>query len=118
MLEIKDLILKNETQLETLNEVIQHSDSRKEDVEKSETVKRFVKDFLNDLNNLRTPINKPTDKQLIQAAILFNDGIEDVDKLSDMVALCEWVIDRLIENNDITKPTELEADFSKGLYLS
>lgn len=51
---------------------------------------------------------KPTDKQLIDIAILFNDGKLDQEKLSDMVAMCEFVINRLNENNDVTKPSSFE----------
>lgn len=51
---------------------------------------------------------KPTDDQLVKAAILFNDGKMEPQKLSDMVALCEWVIDRLYENGDVTIPSSKE----------
>lgn len=52
----------------------------------------------------RERFTKPTDEQLINAAILFNNGKMEPEKLSDMVALCEWVVDRLYENGDITMP--------------
>ena len=51
---------------------------------------------------------KPTDKQRVELAILFNDGVLDQHKLTDMVAYAEFIIDRLYENGDITQPSEKE----------
>jgi hypothetical protein len=48
---------------------------------------------------------KPTEDQLIKAAVLFNDGKLEREKLADMLALVDFVVDRLYENGDITKPT-------------
>ena len=50
----------------------------------------------------------PTDKQLIDIAILFNDGKLDKEKLACMVGMCEFVLDRLKENNDVTKASSKE----------
>lgn len=48
---------------------------------------------------------KPTAKQMIDTAIIFNDGHMDAKKLTDMVAMCEFVIDRLYENGDMSIPS-------------
>lgn len=50
----------------------------------------------------------PTDKQVIHLAILFNDGKIETEKLTDMVALVNLVIDRLYENGDVTKKCSKE----------
>ena len=52
--------------------------------------------------------NMPTDKQLIEIAILFNEGKVEYEKLSEMVGMCQFVLDRLYENGTITKPTKAE----------
>jgi hypothetical protein len=52
---------------------------------------------------------KPTYQQIIKAAILFNDCKIDHAKLSDMVALANWIVDRLYENGDITIPSSKET---------
>lgn len=54
----------------------------------------------------------PTDEEIINAAILFNDGKIEKEKLADMVALCEFVINRLYETGNISNPS------SKELYYS
>lgn len=51
---------------------------------------------------------KPTYEQLINAAILFNDGNLEKETLSNMVSLSMWVVDRLHENGDIRKATAQE----------
>jgi hypothetical protein len=50
----------------------------------------------------------PTDEQLIKLAIVFNNGVGDYHALSNMVALCRLVVDRLHENGDILIPSEQE----------
>ena len=50
----------------------------------------------------------PTDEQIINIAIIFNHGVIDKHKLSDMVSMCQFVIDRLYENGDILKPSKKE----------
>lgn len=50
----------------------------------------------------------PTDEQIVGIAILFNDGKLDKQKLSDMVAMTQYVIDRLYENGDILIPSSKE----------
>lgn len=44
----------------------------------------------------------PTDEQLISAAIIFNDGKMEIDKITNLVAMCELVVKRLYENGDMT----------------
>lgn len=51
---------------------------------------------------------KPTDDQFVELAIIFNDGNLDNKKLVDMVAMCEFVVDRLYENGDVMKPSLIE----------
>lgn len=53
---------------------------------------------------------KPTDQQLVNTAILFNDGKMEEEKLQDMVAMAMWVIDRLYENGDMTIPSSKENE--------
>lgn len=52
----------------------------------------------------------PTDDQLIKMAILFNDSKAEPEKLSNMVAMCTLIIDRLYENGDILIPTLKEEE--------
>lgn len=52
---------------------------------------------------------KPTDEQIVKAALLFGDGnLDDKGRLTDMVGLCLWVVDRLYENGDILIPSSKE----------
>ena len=57
---------------------------------------------------------KPTDKQLIDIGIFFNDGNLEIKKLSDMVAMTEFILDRLYENNDVTIPSSKEKAIRDG----
>jgi len=50
----------------------------------------------------------PSDKEIIEIAILFNDGKIQKKKLADMIGMCQFVLDRLYENNDIKKPSSKE----------
>lgn len=50
----------------------------------------------------------PTDQQLVEIALLFNDGELDEVTLSKMIGMCEFVLDRLFENNDCSKPSSKE----------
>lgn len=54
-------------------------------------------------------LNMPTSDQLIGIAILFNDGNLDSEILGSMVGMCQYVLDRLKENNDILKPSSKET---------
>lgn len=50
----------------------------------------------------------PSGKQLIDIAILFNDGKLERQKLADMVGMCQFVIDRLYENGNVMQPSSKE----------
>lgn len=50
----------------------------------------------------------PDPQKIVEIAILFNDGILDEKKLTDMVAFCDFVVDRLYENGDISMPSSKE----------
>lgn len=52
----------------------------------------------------------PSDKQMIDIAILFNDGKLEQEKLADMVGYAQFIVDRLHENGDVTKPSSKEID--------
>ena len=45
---------------------------------------------------------KPTDKQYVEIALLFNYGKLERAKLRDMVAMAEFITDRLYENGDVS----------------
>lgn len=57
---------------------------------------------------------KPTYKQLVDIAIIFNDGEIDIDQLAVMTSMTEFVLDRLYENGDVevkcSKEKEIERD--------
>lgn len=50
----------------------------------------------------------PTSEQLINFAIAVNDGKFDKQKISEMLAYANLILDRMYENGDITKPTSKE----------
>jgi hypothetical protein len=56
---------------------------------------------------------RPTSKQLIDICILFEDGRVDAGKLADMLAPIEFILDRLFENGDVTKPSSKEKPSNK-----
>ena len=51
---------------------------------------------------------RPSDKNIIDIAILFNNDKIQKNKLTDMVAMADFIIDRLYENGDILKPSSKE----------
>lgn len=53
---------------------------------------------------------KPTDEQIVKAAIVFTDGDLEQDRLVDMVSMCCFIIDRLYENGDIMIKSSKEID--------
>lgn len=55
---------------------------------------------------------KPTDQQIIEMAVIYNDGKINVEQLTNMVALCETVIDRLYDNGDIMVPSKKENEIN------
>lgn len=50
----------------------------------------------------------PNDRQIIGLAILYNDGKVDKKQITNMVAMCQYVLDRLYENGDILIPSSKE----------
>jgi hypothetical protein len=52
--------------------------------------------------------NKPTDEQIIEFALVYNDGKIEREKLADMIGFCQMVIDRLYDNGDIMLKSEQE----------
>lgn len=50
----------------------------------------------------------PTDKQVVDFAIVFNDGKMERKKLADMVGFLQMIVDRLYENGDILIPSSKE----------
>jgi hypothetical protein len=52
----------------------------------------------------------PSDKQLFQIALLFNNGKIEHQKLADMVAMASLIIDRLYDNGDVSKPCRKEGN--------
>lgn len=53
---------------------------------------------------------KPSSEELIATALLFNDGKYEEEKLGCMLAMCEFVVDRLYENGNIKKPSSKEIN--------
>lgn len=56
----------------------------------------------------------PTDQQVIEFALVFNDGRIQPDKLADMVGFCQMVIDRLHDNGDIMVKSKQEIEDLKN----
>jgi hypothetical protein len=52
----------------------------------------------------------PSAQQLIEVAILFNEGVMDREAIGRMVAMSQWILDRLHENGDIEKPSSKEGN--------
>ena len=48
---------------------------------------------------------KPSSDDLIGIALLFNDGVFDEEKIVPMVAMGQFIIDRLYENGDVKIPS-------------
>jgi len=64
-------------------------------------MKYFAEAYHEDKTRLAERFKMPTDKQIIDIAILFNDGELDAEKLGGMVGMCQFVLDRLYENGDV-----------------
>lgn len=54
---------------------------------------------------------KPTDRQLIEIAIIFNEGNVEADKLADMTGMCMFMIERLYDNGVILLASKREEAF-------
>jgi hypothetical protein len=57
----------------------------------------------------------PTDTQMIELAILFNDGKLELEKLTDMVSYASLILDRLHEHGNISKTSSKE--FNDGTVI-
>lgn len=56
----------------------------------------------------RERFTKPTNQQYCDIAVLFNDGHVDQEQLTKMIAMAEFIVDRLHYTGDVTKPTPKE----------
>lgn len=61
-----------------------------------------------EINKQEERFKMPTDKQLIDMAIVFNNGKLDREKLADMVGMCQLVLNRLSESGDFLTPSSFE----------
>ena len=57
---------------------------------------------------------KPTDQQMFEFALLFNEGKIEREKLADMIGMCQMLIDRLYDNGDIMIPCDKEKRVQEG----
>ena len=53
---------------------------------------------------------KPTDKSLVEISLIFNDEKLDQKILTNMVAMSEFIIDRLYDNGNVETPSKRELD--------
>lgn len=60
------------------------------------------------MNKQNANFKRPSDQQIVELAILFNDGNMDKEVLTKMISLADFIIDRLYENGDISKPSSKE----------
>ena len=58
----------------------------------------------------RVRFQLPSNQQIVELAILFNDGNMDKEILTKMVSLADFIIDRLYENGDVSKPSSKEGN--------
>jgi len=56
---------------------------------------------------------KPTHEQVIEFALMFNEGNIDRQKLTDMVAMCQMILDRLYDNGDIMIKCKREIEIEE-----
>lgn len=52
----------------------------------------------------------PTDKQMLEFALIVNEGKIEEQKLADMIAYGQLIIDRLYENGDVLIPSSKEEN--------
>lgn len=87
-----------------------YRDDSPNEMDEDHTVKQT---FIDACNWLRSQVEverfkMPESKQVIDIAILFNDGKVDHKRLADMVAMTDFILDRLPENGDIMIPCKKE----------
>lgn len=51
----------------------------------------------------------PSDDKLVEIAILYNDGRLNPHELTNMVAMSQFIINRLFENGDVMIPSSVES---------
>lgn len=51
---------------------------------------------------------KPTSDQIVKMALVVNEGKIERRKLTDMVVMCQLILDRLYENGDMLIPSSKE----------
>ena len=61
-------------------------------------------------DNTQERFKKPTGQQMVEFALIFNDGKVERKKLADMVGYCQMVIDRLYDNGDIMIKSQQEIE--------
>ena len=60
------------------------------------------------IENQKERFKMPTDKEMIEIGIMFIGGSEDVDKLTDIVSVLTFILDRLYENGSVELPSNKE----------
>lgn len=76
-----------------------------------ESMSKMYDELKANLNNWRLAdprFNLPSSKQMLDIAILFNDGKLEAEKLAYMLAYGQFIVDRLYENGDIEIPSSKE----------
>lgn len=82
-----------------------------EETVRSKQQKRFelhcAKSIL-EYNKTYGRFEKPTSEKLIEVALMFNEGIADQAKLTDMVSMAEFILDRLHEHGNLLHQSSKE----------
>lgn len=99
---------------ENICQTLYDTGNDEKDAAESEKWETKICDALNkaespDAGEGKERFKRPTDQQVVGMAILVNDGKIEQEKLADMVALADMIIDRLYENGDITIPSLKES---------
>ncbi len=68
------------------------------------------------IENQKERFIMPTDKEMIEIGIMFLGGNKDVDKLTNIVSVLTFILDRLYENGSIELPSCKEILDSDGDY--
>ena len=107
---LKKLTMNKEQLIEKINKLLMLDSPMKDIVYEIDLYTQSQTESLKkEIEELRKErFKKPETKQLIDMAILFNEGVLDKEKLSNMLAYAELIIDRLHENGDILIPSSFE----------
>ena len=103
--------MKTESKIKTAVEVLKEelTESMVELLVDTPHFEEFVIDaIVNYHDQFQAKFEMPTDNQLIKVAILFNDGKVDMAQLTNMVSMCQFVVDRLFENGNVMVPSSKE----------